>query len=157
MTALHPPSRHLRSTDNRMSIPLVLLADDDPLVLGAIEASLRAIGFDTATTSGGALAIEALELVKPDLVVLDIVMPEVGGLEVLRHIRSQPELKTTPVILLSARPRQDEVGASFESQPELFLLKNSSPEDLARRISNWFWSKSIAGVKIEAPRPRRQI
>jgi CheY-like chemotaxis protein len=79
----------------------LLLVDDDALVTRAYRARLSAHGFQVNTAPDGAAAINLLRSAQPDLVVLDLMMPNLSGVEVLKFIRSQPRLAPTPVIILT--------------------------------------------------------
>jgi DNA-binding response OmpR family regulator len=79
----------------------LLLVDDDPLVLRTYRDRLSAFGFQVNTAVDGAAAMTFLRSAKPDLVVLDLMMPNVTGVDVLRFIRSEPRLAPTPVVVLT--------------------------------------------------------
>ena len=79
----------------------ILLVDDDPLVLRLYQDGLSRRGFEVRTAGDGLEAIKALRAEKPDLAVLDLMMPKFTGVDVLKFIRSQPNLAAVPVIVLS--------------------------------------------------------
>jgi DNA-binding response OmpR family regulator len=79
----------------------LLLVDDDAMVMRAYRDRLSRHGFQVNTAADGAAAIALLQTAKPDVVVLDLLMPNVSGVEVLKFIRSQPRLAATPVIVLT--------------------------------------------------------
>src|SRR2546426_12628259 len=79
----------------------ILLVDDDPLVLRIYEQSLSRCGFKVKTAEDGLAAIKALNASIPDLMVLDLMMPKLSGVEVLRLVRSEPKLTKLPVVVLS--------------------------------------------------------
>ena len=79
----------------------ILLVDDDPFILRVYQESLSRRGARVATATDGVAAIQALRGNKPDVVVLDLMMPRFTGVDVLKFIRSQPELKAMPVVVLS--------------------------------------------------------
>jgi DNA-binding response OmpR family regulator len=85
----------------------VLLVDDDALVLRTYRDRLSAHGIQVNTASNAAMAFSILRSAKPDLVVLDLMMPEVGGVDVLKFMRSEERLAQTPVVLLSSDCRND--------------------------------------------------
>src|SRR5262245_18993633 len=79
----------------------VLLVDDDELVTRLSRDRLSAHGFHVNTAAGGDAALSVLQSANPDLVVLDLMMPQVSGVEVLKYIRSEPRLADTSVVLLT--------------------------------------------------------
>jgi CheY-like chemotaxis protein len=79
----------------------ILLVDDDPIVLRIYADGLSRQGFEVETANDGLMAMQALRAAKPDLLVLDQMMPKLSGAEVLRFVRSQPELAALPVVVLS--------------------------------------------------------
>jgi len=85
----------------------VLLVDDDAVVSRTYRDRLSAHGFQVNTASGGAMALSILRSAKPDLVVLDLMMPEICGVDVLKFIRSEERLAQTPVVVLSNDCRND--------------------------------------------------
>jgi len=87
-------------TDER---PLVLVADDDEDIVALVSAVLSRAGFDVIQASDGARALELVRTKRFRLAVLDVSMPELDGMEVLRFVRADPDLANLPVILLSAR------------------------------------------------------
>jgi DNA-binding response OmpR family regulator len=85
----------------------LLLVDDDAALTRAYRDRLSAHGFRVATATSGAAALSFLESAKPDLLVLDLMMPEVTGVDVLKFVRGQPRLAATPVVVLANAPLED--------------------------------------------------
>jgi CheY-like chemotaxis protein len=79
----------------------ILLVDDDPRILELYQNGLSQQGDHVQTAADGVAAIQALRAAKPDVVVLDLMMPRFTGVDVLKFIRSEPNLKTLPVLVLS--------------------------------------------------------
>lgn len=108
---------------------LVLVVDDHPKVLRFIEIDLKLRGFEVVTTTSGEEAVELVKSRKPDIVLLDIIMPGMDGFEVLRQLRVFSQL---PVIAFSAslgsRDSAMRLGASA------FVAKPFYPDDMVRRI-----------------------
>lgn len=107
----------------------VLVVDDHPKVLKFIEIDLKLRGFDVLSTTSGAVALELVKTRKPDIVLLDMIMPGIDGFMMLKELRTFTDL---PVIAFSASPgNQDEamrLGAND------FVHKPFDPDDMARRI-----------------------
>jgi two-component system response regulator MprA len=110
----------------------VLVVDDDPELRAALARALRLDGYDVAAVSNGLKALEAVPEVKPDVLVLDLMMPYVGGLEVCRRLRAKGD--RTPILVLTAR---DEVGdrvAGLDAGADDYLVKPFALEELRARL-----------------------
>ena len=107
----------------------VLVVDDQPKVLRFVEVGLKLRGFKVITTTSGEEALELVKSAKPDIMLLDIIMPGIDGFEVLKELRTFTKL---PVIAFSASPgNQDEalrLGAND------FMHKPFDPDDMVRKI-----------------------
>jgi CheY-like chemotaxis protein len=114
---------------------LVLIADDDADILLLVRAVLERSGHEVVAASDGAEALASVRARKPDLVVLDIAMPEVDGLEVLRRLRADPTTSELPVVLLSARAQEADVKRGFASGASAYLKKPFSPRELSEHVA----------------------
>ena len=92
-----------------MSGARILLVEDDRYLRRACETALRQRGFTVASAVDGAEALSAIEAAPPDLVLLDLLMPRVTGLEVLRSLRARPETQALPVLILSNSSREQDL------------------------------------------------
>jgi two-component system, cell cycle response regulator len=108
----------------------VLLVDDDPLILEVLSTILDLEEFDVVTASNGRKALAAVDASRPDVVVCDVMMPEVDGLEVCRRLKSDPATVDLPVILLTARDRPEDRQAGEEAGCDAYLTKPFSPLQL---------------------------
>jgi DNA-binding response OmpR family regulator len=116
-------------------LPLVLIADDDADILSLVRAVLERAGNEVISVGNGAQALACVTERKPDLAVLDISMPEVDGLEVLRRLRADSATSTLPVVLLSARAQEADVKLGFELGASAYVKKPFSPRELADRVA----------------------
>jgi DNA-binding response OmpR family regulator len=116
-------------------LPLVLIADDDADILSLVRAVLERAGNEVVSVGNGAQALASVTERKPDLAVLDISMPEVDGLEVLRRLRADSATSTLPVVLLSARAQEADVKLGFELGASAYVKKPFSPRELADRVA----------------------
>ena len=107
-----------------------MLVDDNPLVLQAYSLGLLRHGFRVEMVKDSVDAMKIVLILKPDLVVLDLVMPKVDGSFVLKFIRSQPELKSVRVILLSDASDVNIARAAFEQKPDAAFLKSQCTASL---------------------------
>lgn len=108
-------------------MPTILIADDVPDLVHLLASRFRALGFQVLEASDGMEALEKAQGSRPDVVLLDVMMPELNGYQVCRRIKADPSLAGTPVALLTAKDSEadkfwgDEVGA------DLYLTKPVEP------------------------------
>jgi two-component system KDP operon response regulator KdpE len=114
-----------------MNKPLVLVVDDDHKILRLLRIELTAAGFQVVMAERGSDALDLVERQRPELVVLDIIMPGMDGLEVLRHIR---ETSGVPVILLTAKGTDSDKILGLELGADDYLAKPINPEELTARV-----------------------
>jgi two-component system, OmpR family, alkaline phosphatase synthesis response regulator PhoP len=114
----------------------ILVVDDEKDILELVEYNLSKEGYSVACVTTGELALDAIEREKPDLVLLDLMLPGVDGYEVVRRLRQDPETAGIPVIMLTARGEESDVVAGLELGAEDYVTKPFSPTVLAARIRN---------------------
>ncbi|GAA1478775.1 hypothetical protein GCM10009623_32210 [Nocardioides aestuarii] len=112
----------------------ILVADDDVDIRELVEFKLSTMGHDIVAVGDGAAAVDACRLSKPDLAVLDVMMPGVSGLDAIKEIRADPGLADLPVILLTARAQESDVETGFDSGADDYITKPFSPRELASRV-----------------------
>ena len=112
----------------------ILVADDDVDIRELVEFKLSTMGHDVVAVGDGAAAIDACLAERPDLAVLDVMMPGVSGLDAIRAIRAEPGLADLPVILLTARAQESDVETGFDSGADDYITKPFSPRELASRV-----------------------
>ena len=112
----------------------VLVADDDPDILALITYRLSRSGYEVITASDGAEALQLAVEHKPDLAVLDVMMPRLDGYGVTRAIRANAETERTPVLLLTARVQEADVAQGFDAGADDYLKKPFSPQELRARV-----------------------
>jgi two-component system response regulator MtrA len=112
----------------------ILVADDDEDIRMLVVMRLQHSGHDVEQVGDGATAVEQCRSGAPDLVVLDLMMPGMNGLDACRTIRADPELARTPVILLTARAQSSDVEAGLAAGADDYITKPFSPRDLAERV-----------------------
>ncbi|MEO7864811.1 MAG: response regulator [Sphingomicrobium sp.] len=113
----------------------VLICDDDPLLLDLLTFRLNAKGFRVEVARDGADAWERLKDNRPAAVVLDVMMPVVNGLEILRRVREAPELADLPVIMLTARKQERDIVGALDLGASDFLSKPFIPDQLFARLN----------------------
>lgn len=109
----------------------VLVVDDDRVIQQLLEVNLELEGYQVvATAADGKEALEKVKTLRPDLVILDIMMPRMDGLEVCRRVRMDPEIAETPIIILSARAQDIDVRRGYELGASAYLTKPFDPVEL---------------------------
>ena len=112
----------------------ILVADDDVDVRTLIVLKLQSSGHDVTSVENGSEAVTTCRESRPDLVVLDLMMPGMSGLEACQAIREDPQVADTPVILLTARAQASDVDAGLAVGANEYLTKPFSPRELAARV-----------------------
>jgi len=108
----------------------ILVVDDDELVLIAIRELLTPLGFSVITSPSGCDALERMASDRFDLVILDIIMPEMDGFEVCEKLRRIEAYTETPVIILTAKSAEEDKKRGMEAGANLYLPKPISPKRL---------------------------
>jgi two-component system response regulator MprA len=112
--------------------PRVLVVDDDPRILEALRRALTLKGFGVSTAEGGQAALSLLGLGAPDVLVLDVAMPDVDGIEVCRRLREAGD--RTPVLMLTARDAIADRVIGLEAGADDYLVKPFALEELIARL-----------------------
>jgi two-component system alkaline phosphatase synthesis response regulator PhoP len=112
----------------------ILVVDDEVYILHILDFSLGAEGFEVISANNGELGVEKAKLEKPDLIVLDIMMPVLDGYETCRRLKREPETKDIPVVLLTAKGRDVDKRLGFEVGAIDYIIKPFSPSRLIERI-----------------------
>lgn len=112
----------------------ILLVDDDPNILISLEFLMRKNGFDVLIARNGTEALELLNENVPNLTLLDIMMPDVDGYEICKHIKTSKKLKHSKVIFLSAKTRESDVRKGYELGADLYVTKPFSTKDLVKKV-----------------------
>ena len=118
----------------------VMIVEDDPFVMDIYETKLEKEGFGVILAVNGAEAIKKLEeeSSKPDLILLDIVMPHMDGLSVLKEIRGKDGLKEIPVVLLTNLSQKEEIEKGFELGAQDYLIKSHfTPSEVMEKVSKY--------------------
>ena len=124
--------------------PRILIVDDNALIAELVETRLRIEGMVPTKCSGGREAIEIVGTQPFDAVILDIMMPDVDGYHVLRHIRTTPETATLPVIFLTAKSTPDDIEKGLALGANSYISKPFSGLDLVRKIRLCLEERKVA-------------
>ncbi len=112
----------------------VLVVDDDPEIVTFLATLLELEGIDSTVATSAAAALEKLEHVVPNLVLLDIAMPDRDGLDLCRALKKDPRTRDVPVFVVSARPGKDVVERALAAGAEEFIRKPFENQELIARI-----------------------
>jgi len=127
-TSHHPlPTSHY----NNLMPKKILIVDDEPQIVEICRDYLKAAGYETVTASNGVQALSLARREKPDLIVLDLMMPEMDGLDVTREIRRESDV---PIIMLTARVEETDKLIGLELGADDYITKPFSPRELVARI-----------------------
>lgn len=115
--------------------PLVLVADDDEDILSLVAFRLEKAGYRVLTAADGEQAFELALSERPDLAILDVMMPKLTGIEVTQRIRaSDATVSDIPIVLLTARVQEADVARGFEAGADDYIKKPFSPQELRARV-----------------------
>ncbi|WP_442796216.1 response regulator transcription factor [Pelobium manganitolerans] len=117
------------------SRPKILIVDDEPDILELIEYNLKKEGYQVYTANNGKEAIDEARKVQPDLIILDIMMPKMDGIEACRLLRAMPEFKNTFMVFLTARSEEYSEIAGFNVGADDYIAKPIKPRALVSRIN----------------------
>ena len=113
----------------------ILLVEDDPFLIDIYTTKLKESGFSVEVANDGEVALRKARENKPDLVILDIVLPQIDGWEILRRIKSEPEFKNLKVIILSNLGQKEEVEKGIKLGAAKYLIKaHYTPSQVIKEI-----------------------
>lgn len=113
---------------------VAVVVDDEPETTEMIAEMVRLCGFKVIPTYGGAPAMNLIAREKPDAVILDVMMPDCSGYDVLEFVRRDPRLKHIPVILVSARNRPEDIQEGLKAGATIYLTKPVAFSDLRQAV-----------------------
>ncbi len=113
---------------------LIVCADDDEDILSLVSLRLERAGFEVAAVPDGEAAVAACRERRPDLAVLDVMMPRLTGYEVLERLRADPSLAGLKVILLSARVQESDVTRGMAAGADAYLPKPFRAQELVAKV-----------------------
>ena len=133
MLTLRPDQNALRPATAR-PVPLVVVADDDDDILAMVVYRLKRCGFEVVAVRDGEEAVETVTRLLPDLVVLDVAMPKLTGIDVTEVLRTQENTATTLIVLLTASASDRDIQRGLDAGADAYITKPFSPQDLASRV-----------------------
>ncbi len=116
----------------------ILLVDDEPDILKVVTFRLRKTGYEIITAEDGQKALDLIKAQRPDLVLLDLNLPIIDGSEVCKQVKADDELKSIPIILLTATSSMNKIAdKAKEIKADDYLIKPFDPEELLKRVKKF--------------------
>ena len=125
----------------------ILVCDDERSIVRLIQVNLERQGWQVVTAYDGKEGLEKIMSEKPDICVLDVMMPYMDGFEVLKNLRREPSTQKLPVVMLTAKAQDNEVFEGYHYGADVYLTKPFNPMELVT-----FIKRIIAGADSEGPK-----
>ncbi|MDP9022327.1 MAG: response regulator [Actinomycetota bacterium] len=127
-----------------MTAARVLVVDDDPAVRQMLELALVFEGFEILTAADGLEALGRALQARPDAILLDVMMPRMGGLEAAQALRGDPRTTATPIILLTARAGEEDLWLGWQAGVDSYLVKPIDLDSLVMEIRRVISTTAVA-------------
>lgn len=134
-----------------MAQDLILIVDDEPDLIELVTYNLSQAGYETAAAENGSTGIKLATELQPKLIILDLMLPEISGLEVCRRLRSEPSTRHIPIIMLTAKGAEADRVVGLELGADDYVTKPFSPRELAARV------RAVLRRTIDSPDQREVI
>jgi DNA-binding response OmpR family regulator len=119
----------------------ILAVDDEKHIVRLVEINLKKAGYEVTTANNGREALEAVALAAPDLIVMDVMMPEMDGFAALKSLKENSATSNIPVIMLTAKAQDADVFKGWQSGADLYLTKPFNPAELLTFVERILSSK----------------
>ena len=129
--------------------PLILIVDDNPTNVDILQARLKAHNYEILTATDGEAGLAMAREKQPDLILLDIMMPKMDGIEVCQHIRADPSLPFMPIIMVTAKADSKDVVAGLEAGGDEYLTKPVDHAALVARVKSMLRIKALHDTVLE--------
>jgi DNA-binding response OmpR family regulator len=116
----------------------VLIADDEPNIVTALEFLLKRSGYDVRSVANRDAALALVESYRPDVVLLDVMMPVRSGYEVCQRMRERPEWRDIRIVMLTAKGREAEMSKGLSLGADLYITKPFSTQELIEKVNGLF-------------------
>ncbi len=113
----------------------ILIVDDEPNIVLSLEFLMQQSGYDVAIARDGAEALEKMATFQPDLVLLDVMLPQINGFELCQKIRENPAWDQRKIVMLSAKGRESEVSKGLALGADAYITKPFSTRELVERVA----------------------
>lgn len=128
----------------------ILVVDDEKHIVRLVEVNLQRAGYEVVVAYDGVQALDVVKREKPDMIVLDVMMPRMNGFEVLKNLKANPETQEIPVIMLTAKAQDADIFKGWQSGVDSYLTKPFSPMELLTFVKRIFAS-SEEGPEEQGP------
>ncbi|MEO7428268.1 MAG: response regulator [Acidimicrobiales bacterium] len=115
--------------------PTVLVVEDDPVILRLLEVNFDLEGFGVLLAQDGAEGVDVARAKHPDVIVTDIMMPKMSGIELVLALKADPDTASIPILLLSAKAQSGDLKAGMDAGADDYVTKPFEPLDLVDRIN----------------------
>lgn len=112
----------------------VLIVDDDPNILMSLEFLMRKSGYSVFIARNGTEALELLASNTPDIALLDIMMPDVDGYEICKHVKETEELKKCKIVFISAKTKESDIQKGYDTGADLYITKPFSTKFVVSKV-----------------------
>lgn len=112
----------------------VLIVDDDPNILMSLEFLMRKSGYSVFIARNGTEALELLSSNTPDIALLDIMMPDVDGYEICKHVKETEELKKCKIVFISAKTKESDIQKGYDTGADLYITKPFSTKFVVSKV-----------------------
>ncbi len=120
-----------------MSAKTILIVDDSPTEMMLMQNALQGKGYTLLTAVDGEQALQIVMQQKPDLVLLDVILPKKNGFQVCRQLKTSPETKSTKIIMVTSKSQDSDRFWGLKQGADEYLTKPCTPEDLLRSVSRF--------------------
>jgi DNA-binding response OmpR family regulator len=128
-------------------MPKILVVDDEPDAIELIKFNLKAAGYEVITAADGEEALKKARSMLPDLVILDLMLPEVDGLEVCKILRRDQRVSATPILMLTAKAAEIDRVLGLELGADDYVTKPFSPRELVLRVKRLLRTEPTSNTK----------
>ena len=123
----------------------ILIAEDEPNIVLSLEFLLKGAGYEVTVASDGSEAIKLAGSLRPDLVVLDLMLPSINGFEVCRWLRSNSGTRDTKVVMLTARGRESEMEKGLAAGANVYMTKPFATRELMETVAGLLGTAASSG------------
>ena len=113
----------------------ILVVDDDPVILQLLQVNFEMEGFNVITAADGQQGVDRTRADRPDVVVSDVMMPRMSGIELVAELKGDPSTSGIPILLLTAKAQQTDIGAGMDAGADDYVTKPFEPLDLVDRVN----------------------
>lgn len=138
----------MNAISDKKSSAVILLVEDEPNIAKLFSFTITRAGFSCEIAGNGIIGLEMAKKVKPDLIISDIMMPEMDGFEFRKKLIQDPELKAIPFVFLTAKGTEDDILQGYDLEIEDYITKTASPKIVIAKISAILKSLEKERVKV---------